>query len=68
MKRTYSTNSSGALADPGLPWSQYDICVDNGTRKQLINNVVVQNLANAGTAVTVYLGTSATGITTGTCP
>jgi hypothetical protein len=68
VKRTYATNASGALADPGLPWSQYDVCVDNGTKKQLVNNLVVQNLANAGTALTVYLGASAAGVQSGTCP
>ncbi len=26
VKRTYTTNSSGRLADPGLPWSTYDVC------------------------------------------
>jgi len=68
VKRVYATNTLGSLTDPGLPWSQYDLCVDNGTRKQLINNVVVKTLTSAGTTVTVYLGSSATGILSGTCP
>lgn len=66
VKRVYATNSGGALADPGLPWSQYDICVDNGSRYQLANNVVVQNLTS-GTTLTVYMSSSA-GSLSGTCP
>ena len=65
VKRVYITNSNGALADPGLPWSQYDVCVDNGSRRQQINNVVVQNLTS-GTTLTVYM--SGSGNQSGTCP
>lgn len=28
VKRTYTTNSSGQLPEPGLPWSSYEICAD----------------------------------------
>jgi type II secretory pathway pseudopilin PulG len=64
VKRRY-TLSSGALPDPGLPWSTYDICADNGSRKQTVTNLAVTNLANTTTA-TLYL--SGSGSSTGTCP
>lgn len=65
VKRTMTTNASGMLADPGLPFSSYDICVDNGTRRQTQANVAVNNL-QVGTAVTLYL--TGTGSVAGTCP
>ncbi|MFN8161218.1 MAG: hypothetical protein U0R52_09295 [Solirubrobacterales bacterium] len=64
VKRRYTTNSSGSLADPGLPWSTYNVCVDNGSRRKTVNGVVVQNLTS-GTTLTVYMGT---GTTSGVCP
>ena len=32
VKRNYTTNSSGQLSDPGLPWGTYDICATTRTR------------------------------------
>lgn len=65
VTRTYATNVSGNLADPGLPWSDYDVCVDDGVRRQLIPNVSVRNLTS-GTVLPVYMnGPTAT---LGTCP
>jgi Tfp pilus assembly protein PilV len=56
VKRSY-TLSSGALSDPGLPTSTYDICADNGSRRQTASNVAVTNLANL-TIANVYLTAS----------
>ncbi len=63
VKRTFSTNSSGKLADPGLPWSTYSVCVDNGSRRKTTSGVVVQNLT-VGTTLNVYMGT---GTSSGVC-
>jgi hypothetical protein len=72
VKRVYSTGSSGTLvnpstgkADPGLPWSTYDVCVDDGLRRQVANNVPVKNL-NTGTSLPVYM--TGLGSSLGTCP
>ncbi|MGZ8665778.1 MAG: hypothetical protein ACXWZM_01560, partial [Solirubrobacterales bacterium] len=68
VKRTYFTNSSGRLADPGLPWSPnsgYTVCVDNGVRRKTTSGVLVQNLVN-GTTLNVYMGPVGSG-TFGVC-
>ena len=31
ITRRYATIATGALSDPGLPWSTYDVCVDAKT-------------------------------------
>ena len=57
VKRTYSTNSSGKLADPGLPWSSntgYTVCVDNGIRRKTTSGVLVQNLTNGTTLTSTW--------------
>ena len=66
VKRTYTTNSSGKLTDPGLPWSSssgYTVCVDNGNRRKTTSGVLVQDLVN-GTTLNVFMGT---GTTSGVC-
>ncbi len=66
VKRTYATNTSGKLTDPGLPWSSssgYTVCVDNGSRRKTSSGVLVQDLVN-GTTLNVYMGT---GTTSGVC-
>lgn len=72
VKRVYSTDSNGALLnpisgkpDPGLPWSSYDVCVDNGLRQQVATSVAVKNLIG-GTTLPVYL--TGLGSSLGTCP
>jgi type II secretory pathway pseudopilin PulG len=65
VKRTYATTAEGKLADPGLPWSVYDVCVDDGIRRQTAAKVSVENLTS-GTNLPLYL--SGTGSTLGTCP
>ncbi len=78
VTRRATTNSSGNLPDPGLPWSRYDVCADTitggattGGRRQRIENVEVKNLTS-GTTINFYLG-SASGSGTiasesGQCP
>ena len=74
LKRVFTTNANGQIADPGLPWSQYDVCADNGVRRSRVlttgttknQNMVVQSLT-AGTAVPIYL-TGTTNSQAGTCP
>jgi hypothetical protein len=69
VKRVFSTNSSGKLPDPGLPWSVYDVCVSGipsgtTTRRVTTTNLAVKDPATP-TPLTVYLGASST---TGACP
>jgi Tfp pilus assembly protein PilV len=63
-KRTFTTNSSGALPDPGLPYGTYTVCADNGVRRRTQTNVVVKS-ATTGTSLTIYL--SGSGSSTGVC-
>ena len=68
--RTYTTNSSGKLDLPGLPYGTYDICANttSGTiRKNTISALPVQTTAT-DTNANIYLGGSAPGISSGTCP
>lgn len=68
-KRTLSTNSSGKLADPGLPWSSYDLCVSGrvGTSNRLVtrSNIVVKNPNTPTVVPTIYLGAGSFTDTTG---
>ncbi len=78
VKRVLATATSGArlgkLADPGLPYSTYDICVSNGLssspstgspRRFTATNVAVKSTTTP-TSQTYYLG--GTGSQSGTCP
>lgn len=57
-------NSSANLINPGLPYGDYQVCADDGTRR--IISSTIQNRSAAGTAlVTLAIPTSST---TGTCP
>lgn len=83
VKRTYTTTTTAApggagklaavgaatVPTPGLPYGTYDICAYNpGTnRKNTLSNVPVQTTAT-NTARTIYLGSSAAGVSTGACP
>jgi Tfp pilus assembly protein PilV len=69
VKRTFATNSAGQLADPGLPWGSYDVCVDNGVKRVNANGVELRNFIDLadfvdGTSLDVYLGSGSAG----TCP
>jgi Tfp pilus assembly protein PilV len=63
--RTLTTNSAGQLPDPGLPYSAYDVCADNGSKHVSVSGVNVQDL-NAGTPLDLYLGSGSA--VTGACP
>lgn len=74
VTRRYTTNSSGKLPELGLPWGTYNVCVDtepgtntSGVRRQRTENVAVKNLA-ASVTQTIYLGSSASNIQSGSCP
>ncbi len=71
--RSRTTNASGALAQPGLPWSTYTVCADNSLtagspRRQSVSNVDIKNLTS-GTALSLYLGTGGGAVSSpGSCP
>jgi Tfp pilus assembly protein PilV len=65
VKRTFTTNSAGQLPDPGLPYSIYDVCADNGVKRVSANGVSVEDLGN-GTSLDLYVG-SVIGLP-GACP
>ncbi len=69
VKRTFTTDAAGGLADPGLPAGLYDVCVDDGTRQVTtpgVDLLTFNDLADFedGESLTAYVG----GGTTGTCP
>ena len=53
IKRTLETEVNGHLVDPGLPWSTYEVCADNGSRSKTAT-VSVEDL-NVGTTLNLYL-------------
>lgn len=83
LVRTFTTNSSGQLPNPGLPYGTYEVCgqatIASIQRRNYVltgilpitkEAVPVQN-TTAGTVRDIYLGTAATQVTTGsgaTCP
>jgi Tfp pilus assembly protein PilV len=69
-ERVMTTNTSGTLANPGLPYSVYDVCVGNSTRHKTVTNVSVQNVTSGTTLSTFYLGSSVgtNGWVSGVCP
>jgi Tfp pilus assembly protein PilV len=83
LVRTFTTNSSGQLPNPGLPYGTYEVCaqatiasiqrrnyVVTGVLPITKEQVPVQN-TSGGTVRDIYLGTAATLVTTGlgaTCP
>ena len=70
FKRTFTTNSQGTLSNPGLPYSQYDVCVGNSSKHKTVTNVSVMDMTNGTTLSTFYLGTStgSNGWVSGACP
>lgn len=59
-------SAGGALLDPGLPYGDYAICVDDNRATPIRKQVTVQNRAAAGTATTAIDLRS--GTTSGGCP
>ena len=70
FKRTFATNSQGKLANPGLPYSAYDVCVGSAVKHKTVTNVSVKDMTNGTTLATFYLGTSVgtNGWVSGACP
>ena len=66
MKRTFTTNSAGQLPDPGLPYSVYDVCADNGLKHVSANGVSVKDLG-AARRCDLYVGERHDAIP-GACP
>jgi Tfp pilus assembly protein PilV len=82
-KRTFTTNSAGAMPHPGLPFGKYKMCVGSGANRwegEFANNSVTgptsTSWTNGGTSsgiATIYLGIEGTGttpsgvLTGGTC-
>jgi hypothetical protein len=64
-KNITTTNSAGALSDPGMPFGSYTVCADDGVRRKLFAGTV-QNTDPAGTS-TIALSIPTSG-TTGLCP
>ena len=74
VKRTFSTDSSGRLTNPSLPYGTYTVCADaliSSTRRYM-SQAGIANSNMAGTTQVLYLTntTPATGLTwgTGACP
>jgi Tfp pilus assembly protein PilV len=76
VKRTFTTTSTGLLAnpasptvpDPGLPWGTYEVCADNGSRHQTVTKVAVQS-PTVPTVLNLYTGEGTGAVSqTGKCP
>jgi prepilin-type N-terminal cleavage/methylation domain-containing protein len=70
VTRTYTTNASGKLSNPGLPYGTYDVCasafLSGSNRRNTIDDLAVET-TDTDTVATIYLG-SGSGRVTGTCP
>jgi type II secretory pathway pseudopilin PulG len=54
------TTAQGRLPNAGLPWGNYDLCVEAGTKAATVSDFNVKDL-EAGTTVTVYMGAAPDG-------
>lgn len=67
--RSYTTNEEGGLDDPGVPFSEYDVCAHYGEQHVSVSKVSVPanpEDTEAGTTLDVYL--SEPGAESGPCP
>ena len=60
VKINRTTDATGGLTDPGLPWSTYDICVAKSGNASTTPNVSVMDLTSE-VSRTVYLGAAGAG-------
>jgi Tfp pilus assembly protein PilV len=60
VKINRTTDATGGLADPGLPWSTYNICVAKSGKASTTPNVSLMDLTSE-ISRTVYLGAAGTG-------
>jgi Tfp pilus assembly protein PilV len=67
---TYTTNSEGHLAEPGLPYSTYEVCAYNsGTNRHKTKTIQVPASPGAletGATLSIYIGSGA-GTSSGAC-
>jgi Tfp pilus assembly protein PilV len=66
IERSFTTGSDGKLADPGLPTSVYDVCVDDGSAHTTATGVDLQTFTDVadfenGAQLDLYLGAGAAG-------
>lgn len=54
------TNGSGELADPGLPWGTYDVCVQHSGNFARVQNVDLKDLT-APADLAFYMGSASAG-------
>lgn len=69
LVRTFTTDSSGGLQDPGLPFSTYNVCASHGGKHVSVAGLSVPadpKAMEAGTILNVFLG--AEGAEGGACP
>lgn len=66
VRRTFTTDAAGGLADPGLPAAIYDVCVDDGANSVTTTGVDMKAAVDVadfedGTTLDVYLGAGSAG-------
>jgi Tfp pilus assembly protein PilV len=54
------TDAAGGLADPGLPWGEFDVCVEAGGLTATAQDVEVKDLED-GTDLAFYMGSAGAG-------
>jgi Tfp pilus assembly protein PilV len=67
--RSYVTEENGHLPDPGLPYSTYEVCASNGTKRVRTANLAVPpkpEELSTGTTLSVFLGSNSA--ENGKCP
>lgn len=70
--RQFTTNAQGRLANPGLPYSDYEICATNGTRRMIIGDdeadVSLDDPPDVTGGQTLGMSLTDAGSSTGACP
>jgi hypothetical protein len=66
VKRVFTTNASGQLPNPGLPYGNYTVCADTnaGGASVYAQQTNVANASVTGTPVALYLGSAGSGVCT----
>ncbi|HEY6398894.1 MAG TPA: carboxypeptidase-like regulatory domain-containing protein [Solirubrobacteraceae bacterium] len=66
IKRVFSTNASGQIPNPGLPFGNYTVCADTnaGAASVFALQSNVTNSSLTGTSVALYLGSVSRGVCT----
>jgi hypothetical protein len=60
IKRQLESDTGGHIVDPGLPFSSYEVCADNGIRFQKATTVSVESFTT-GTTLNLYLASGSSG-------